>query len=202
MGVGRMSIRQGLLALLAQQPMYGAQLRAEFERRTGGTWPLNVGQVYTTLERLVRDGLVEQTGEADPEGRIGYRLTDAGRAEVALWWSTPVDRVSTPRDELVIKLALAVTAPDVDVQRVVQTQRTATVRHLHDLTRLKRESLGRAEGAVEEGHETQPDRHRTPCILGIPSGEDMYTEYAWGWQAGARGQCAPAVANHGWCRSW
>ena len=43
-----MSIRQGLLALLAQEPMYGAQLRSEFESRTGGTWPLNVGQVYTT----------------------------------------------------------------------------------------------------------------------------------------------------------
>jgi len=44
-----MSIRRGLLALLAQEPMYGAQLRSEFESRTGGTWPLNVGQVYTTL---------------------------------------------------------------------------------------------------------------------------------------------------------
>ena len=67
---------------------------------------------------------------------------------LSAWWSTPVDRTSTPRDELTIKLALAVTAPAVDVQRVVQTQRTATLRHLHDLTRLKRESLGRTEGAT------------------------------------------------------
>ena len=65
-----MSVKQGLMALLAQGPMYGAQLRAEFEQRTGGTWPLNVGQVYTTLARLERDGLVEATGEADGEGRI------------------------------------------------------------------------------------------------------------------------------------
>ena len=131
-----MSVRQGLLALLATEPMYGARLRAEFEARTGGTWPLNVGQVYTTLARLERDGLVEAVGE-DDEGRISYRLTPEGRREVARWWTSPVDRQSTPRDELVIKLALAVTVPSVDVNAVVQAQRTATLRHLQDLTRLK-----------------------------------------------------------------
>ena len=145
-----MSVRSGLLALLAEGHKYGAQLRAEFEERTGGTWPLNVGQVYTTLDRLARDGLVEVAGTPDAEGRIAYRLTSAGHLELGSWWITPVDRTNTPRDELTIKLALAVTAPGVDVQRVVQSQRTATLRHLHDLTRLKRESLGRAEGAAED----------------------------------------------------
>ena len=150
-----MSVKQGLMALLAEGPMYGAQLRAEFEQRTGGTWPLNVGQVYTTLSRLERDGLVEASGEADAEGRISYRLTDAGVTEVATWWSTPVDRDSTPRDELTIKLALAVTVPGVDVQAVAQTQRTSTLKHLHDLTRLKQDVMRRqreaAPGAREEG---------------------------------------------------
>ena len=105
-----MSVKQGLLALLAEEPMYGARLRAEFEARTGGTWPLNVGQVYTTLARLERDGLVKAAGAADDEGRISYRLTEAGRREVAQWWLSPVDRDSAPRDELAIKLALAVTS--------------------------------------------------------------------------------------------
>ncbi len=141
-----MSIRRGLLALLAQEPMYGAQLRSEFESRTGGTWPLNVGQVYTTLTRLERDGLVEAAGGADDEGRIDYRLTDLGLAEVERWWAAPVDRGDTPRDELVIKLALAVTASGVDVQRIVQTQRTATLRHLQDLTKLKRATPDEADG--------------------------------------------------------
>jgi DNA-binding PadR family transcriptional regulator len=155
-----MSIRRGLLALLAQEPMYGAQLRSEFESRTGGTWPLNVGQVYTTLARLERDGLVEHgelvegAGGADGEGRIAYRLTDQGRTEVQRWWADPVDRGNTPRDELVIKLALAVTVPGVDIQRLVQTQRTATLRHLQDLTKLKRstsdEAGGRAPGEQKE----------------------------------------------------
>jgi len=140
-----MSIRRGLLALLAQEPMYGAQLRSEFESRTGGTWPLNVGQVYTTLTRLERDGLVEGAGEADAEGRIAYRLTDQGRTEVQRWWAAPVDRGDTPRDELVIKLALAVTVPGVDIPRLVQTQRTATLRHLQDLTKLKRVTADAAE---------------------------------------------------------
>src|SRR5688572_28799245 len=112
-----MSVRLGLLAMLAQEPMYGARLRAEFEARTGGTWPLNVGQVYQTLTRLERDGLVEAVGEADEQGRIAYRLTGAGRAEVERWWLSPVDRDATPRDELVIKLALAVTTDGIDVPR-------------------------------------------------------------------------------------
>lgn len=137
-----MTVRNSLLALLAGSPMYGAQLRAEFEGRTGGTWPLNVGQVYTTLARLERDGLVEGAGAADEEGKIAYRLTSSGYGEVQRWWSTPVDRDSTPRNELAIKLALAVTMPDVDVPSIVQTQRTATMRHLRDLTRLKKQARG------------------------------------------------------------
>ncbi len=131
-----MSIRQGLLALLEQGPMYGYQLRAEFESRTGATWPLNVGQVYTTLGRLERDGLVEPAGD-DGDGHAVYRITEPGRGEVATWFSTPVSRSTPPRDELAIKLAMAVTVPGVDVQAVVQAQRSATIRALQDYTRLK-----------------------------------------------------------------
>ncbi len=131
-----MSIRQGLLALLEQAPMYGYQLRTEFESRTGATWPLNVGQVYTTLSRLERDGLVEPQGD-DGEGHVVYRITEAGREAVREWFATPVTRTTPPRDELAIKLAVAVTLPGVDVRSVVQRQRTATVRALQDYTRLK-----------------------------------------------------------------
>ena len=105
-----MTVRNALLALLEQGPMYGYQLRSEFERRTGATWPLNVGQVYTTLSRLERDGLVEGTG-VDEEGHVMYGATAAGHEEVAAWFTTPVARTQPPRDELAIKLALAVTVP-------------------------------------------------------------------------------------------
>jgi DNA-binding PadR family transcriptional regulator len=130
-----MPIRRGLLTLLAREPMHGYQLRSEFDAATGATWPLNIGQVYTTLNRLERDGFVEPVGEE--EGRVTYRITDAGRDEVAKWFAAPVAREGRPRDELAIKLALALTAPDVDLHKVIQVQRTATLRSLQDLTRLK-----------------------------------------------------------------
>ena len=133
-----MSVKHALLALLEQEPMYGYQLRAEFEQRTGTTWPLNVGQVYTTLTRLERDGLVTESG-ADGEGHVVYEVTQAGRDEVATWFTTPVGRTTPPRDELAIKLALAVTVPGVDVGAVIQQQRSATISALQDYTRLKRD---------------------------------------------------------------
>jgi len=130
------SIRSGLLALLAEQPMHGYQLRQEFEARTGGTWPLNIGQVYTTLARLQRDGLVEEDERA-ADGSVVHRITANGRDELAAWWSTPVPRTVPARDELAIKLALAVTVPGVDVPAVVQHQRAETMRALQEYTRLK-----------------------------------------------------------------
>ncbi|MFJ9696559.1 PadR family transcriptional regulator [Kitasatospora sp. NPDC101183] len=135
-----MSIRHGLLALLDQGPRYGYQLRVEFEARTGATWPLNVGQVYTTLARLERDGLVEPAGE-DEEGHQFYAVTDAGRTELRAWFDTPVPRTSPPRDELAIKLAMAVTVPGVDVSAVVQGQRRHSIKALQDYTRLKGRAL-------------------------------------------------------------
>jgi DNA-binding PadR family transcriptional regulator len=138
-----MSIRHGLLALLERGPSHGYQLRAEFDAATGSTWPLNVGQVYTTLDRLERDGLVAQEGDPDSDGRIAYRITDDGRRELTSWFSSPVTRQAAPRDELAIKLALAVTTPGVDVLAVVQSQRVATMTSLQELTRLKT----RADGA-------------------------------------------------------
>ena len=144
-----MSVRQSLLALLDLQPMYGYQLRTEFEQRTGATWPLNIGQVYTTLGRLERDCLVVVHGE-DDAGHTTYAITDAGRAEVRQWFVTPVGREAPPRDELAIKLALAVSVPGVDVHAVVQTQRTATVQALQEYTRLKHRA---GDGAAAEAGE-------------------------------------------------
>ena len=144
-----MSIRHGLLALLSRGPRYGYQLRSEFEASTGATWPLNVGQVYTTLSRLERDGMVAHAG-ADEEGRFVYRITPEGEAHVRHWFATPVARAERPRDELAIKIAMAVTTPGVDARQVVQAQRPATLRALQDLTRLKAEPL--AEPADQGEH--------------------------------------------------
>jgi DNA-binding PadR family transcriptional regulator len=134
-----MSVKHGLLALLERGPMYGYQLRVAFEESTGGTWPLNIGQVYTTLSRLERDGLVRPLPENDG-GQRPYKITDTGRDELTIWFATPVSRSDRPRDELAIKLALALTTPGIDVRAVVQTQRSATMRTLQEYTRLKARS--------------------------------------------------------------
>jgi DNA-binding PadR family transcriptional regulator len=64
-------VKHGLLALLERGPMHGYQLRVAFEESTGGTWPLNIGQVYTTLSRLEPDGLVRPRRRTTPgSGRM------------------------------------------------------------------------------------------------------------------------------------
>ena len=130
-----MSVRYGLLALLAEAPTHGYQLRTAFEQRTGGSWVLNIGQVYTTLQRLERDGLVEALGEDDE--RRAYRITDAGREALEGWFASPVVPEGPARDELTIKVLLAVAAGDMDVTDVLQRQRRASIEQLQAYTRRK-----------------------------------------------------------------
>ena len=111
-----MSIRHGLLALLERGHGTATSCGPRSRSRPAATWPLNIGQVYTTLSRLERDGLVRPLPETDG-GQRPYEITDAGRAELALWFATPISRTDRPRDELAIKLALALTTPGVDVRR-------------------------------------------------------------------------------------
>ena len=132
-----MSIRHALLALLSEGPKYGLQLREEFEERTGEVWPLNVGQVYTTLQRLERDGLVESE-DAEPAGpQKGFQITTAGERELAEWLRTPPDLSSPPRDELVMKVLVAVRLPGTDVRDVIQVHRRYLVELMQQWTRIK-----------------------------------------------------------------
>ncbi|MFB8147777.1 PadR family transcriptional regulator [Microbacterium sp. NPDC056003] len=127
-----MSVRQTLLAILDQGPCYGYQLRAEFDRRTGSTWPLNVGQIYNTLDRLERDGLVEK-GDVDAHGHVYWQITDAGSAEARTWLASPVERSQGTRDALAIKLSVAATLPGVDVGEIIRTQRRTSLAQLESL---------------------------------------------------------------------
>lgn len=132
-----MSVRHALLALLSEGPKYGLQLRQEFEARTGEVWPLNVGQVYTTLQRLERDGLVESDGAGDDGPQKAFRITDEGETELADWLRTPPDLSSPPRDELVIKVLVALTLPGVETREVVQVHRRYVVQLMQQWTHLK-----------------------------------------------------------------
>ena len=149
-----MSIRHALLALLSEGPKYGLQLREEFEARTGEVWPLNVGQVYTTLQRLERDGLVE-SGDAEPAGpQKGFQITAAGERELGEWLRTPPDLSSPPRDELVMKVLVAVRLPGTDVHEVIQVHRRYLVELMQQWTRIKEDEgefdLGLALGVDAE----------------------------------------------------
>ncbi len=132
-----MSVRYALLALLSEGPKYGLQLRQEFEARTGEVWPLNVGQVYTTLQRLERDGLVESEDANTDGSQKGFRITADGQTDLDRWLRTPPDLSEPPRDELVVKVLIAVGLRGVDVHEVIQAHRRYLVELMQQWTRLK-----------------------------------------------------------------
>ena len=135
-----MSVRHALLALLSEGPKYGLQLRQEFEARTGEVWPLNVGQVYTTLQRLERDGLVraDEDDERTHDGaQKGYRITGPGQRELMGWLTEPLDDAQPPRDELLIKVLVAVQVPGVDVHDVIQVHRRHLIESMQRYTSVK-----------------------------------------------------------------
>jgi DNA-binding PadR family transcriptional regulator len=135
------SVPHALLALLSETPKYGLRLQSEFEARTGEVWPLNVGQVYTTLQRLERDGLVEADGEGErSQKRRRYRITSAGAYELADWLRTPPDLVPPPRDELVIKVLVALQVPGIDIHAILQVHRRHVIEVMQSYTRIKAEA--------------------------------------------------------------
>ena len=131
-----MSVPHALLALLSEGPKYGLRLQNEFESRTGAVWPLNVGQVYTTLQRLERDGLVETDVEGERSQKL-YRITSGGAEELAGWLRTPPELVPPPRDELVIKVLVALQIPGIDIREILQAHRRHAIEIMQRYTRIK-----------------------------------------------------------------
>jgi DNA-binding PadR family transcriptional regulator len=133
------SVPHALLALLSEAPKYGLRLQNEFESRTGEVWPLNVGQVYTTLQRLERDGLVAATGEGE-RSQKRYRITAGGERELAGWLRTPPELVPPPRDELVIKVLVALQIPGIEIHEILQVHRRHVIEVMQRYTRIKAEA--------------------------------------------------------------
>ena len=132
-----MSVRHALLALLSDGPKYGMQLREKYEAATGDIWPLNAGQVYTTRQRLDRDGLVGSEGAAEDQRQKRFRITTHGESELAGRLRTPPDPAAPPRDELVTQVLVATRVPGVDVAEVIQAHRRQAVELMQEWTRLK-----------------------------------------------------------------
>jgi DNA-binding PadR family transcriptional regulator len=134
-----MSVRESLLALLASGPRHGYQLRTEFEERTAGIWPLNIGQVYSTLERLERDGMV-LGGEADAEGRRAFALTPAGREELTRFLMASGGDETPSRDELMLKVLISIETEGVDALNVIQAERSSRMGSLQARRRAHRDA--------------------------------------------------------------
>ena len=103
-------IKYLLLGLLAGRPRHGYELKSMFEDLFGGTWPLNAGQVYMTLQRLADDGLVSsEVVEQDllPDRRV-YSLTEDGRFELKKWTTESSDGPIRIREEMVAKVLTAI----------------------------------------------------------------------------------------------
>jgi DNA-binding PadR family transcriptional regulator len=132
-----MSVPHAILALLSDGPQYGLRLHSEFVSRTGEVWPLNVGQVYTTLQRLERDGLVESDDGESEGSRKRYRITATGEGELADWLRTPNDLVPPPRDELVIKVLVALQIPGIDIHEIMQVHRRHVIETMQRYTQVK-----------------------------------------------------------------
>ncbi len=131
-----MSVPHALLGLLSEGPKYGLRLQSEFQSRTGEVWPLNVGQVYTTLQRLERDGFVETDADGE-RSQKRYRITAAGAQELAGWLRTPPELVPPPRDELVIKVLVALQVAGIDIREILQVHRRHAIEVMQRYTRSR-----------------------------------------------------------------
>jgi DNA-binding PadR family transcriptional regulator len=133
-----------ILAMLASSPAHGYELKRELEQHFGAALPpLNTGQIYTSLARLERDGLVDADRVAQdsrPNKRV-YRLTPQGQAALEEWVTQPTPGTRL-RDEFFMKLVLAGSAGIADPQVLIERQRGEYLQALRDLDRL----LGGANG--------------------------------------------------------
>jgi len=146
------TVRAALLQLLDEGDCHGYQLKVDFEARTGGIWALNVGQVYTTLDRLVRDGMVVESGTGDA-GQRAYRITEEGRHEVKTWLATSPVESGAPRDELIMKVLVAVGRGGAEALAVLDDQRVALLAALQNGRRAQRGRTGEDDGPVRLAHD-------------------------------------------------
>jgi DNA-binding PadR family transcriptional regulator len=132
-----MSLKYGILGLLAEQPLHGYEVKSRFEELLGGTWEVNIGQVYATFQRLERDDLIEAVGERGDRGKLAYRLTDAGRQNLEEWLETPEAEPQPMREEVYVKLLLGNRLGNGSLERLLSRQRSVHVQRLKDLAELE-----------------------------------------------------------------
>ena len=132
-----MSLKFGILGLLAEQPLHGYDVKNRFESLLGGSWEVNFGQVYSTLQRLERDGLIEADGERGDRGKLAYRLTAGGRKTLVDWLSRPESEPQQLREEIYVKLLLNTRLADGRLDDLLKAQRRVYMQRLKDLAELE-----------------------------------------------------------------
>ena len=132
-----MSLRFGVLGLLSEEPLHGYEVKQRFEAMLGGSWEVNIGQVYATLQRLERDGLVEAAGERGDRGKLAYRLSEQGRAALDEWLAEPDQGPQQLREEIYVKFLLASRLANGDLGPLLTRQKRAYLQRLRDLNRLE-----------------------------------------------------------------
>jgi DNA-binding PadR family transcriptional regulator len=140
-----MSLKFGILGLLAEQPLHAYSVKVRFEDLLGGSWEVNIGQVYTTLQRLERDQLVEPAEPRGDRGRLPYRLTEMGRMALEAWLAEPESEPQQLREEIYLKLLLAARVANGDLPALLARQRRVYLQRLKDLAVLELQAsvLGR-----------------------------------------------------------
>ena len=142
-----MSLKYGVLGLLTKEPLHGYEVKSRFEAMLGGTWEVNIGQIYTTLQRLERDGLVQPTGERGDRGKQLYRLSPEGRKALLSWLSTPDSGPLHLHEDIYVKLLLATRIANGDLPELLGRQKRTYLQRLRDLNRL--EERARRDGRLD-----------------------------------------------------
>ena len=132
-----MSLKFGVMGLLSREPLHGYEVKNRFEEMLGGTWEVNIGQIYTTLQRLERDGLVRPAGPRGDRGKLAYELSPAGRKALDEWLAEPVSGPQQLREDIYVKLLLATRIANGDLQQLLGRQKRAYLQRLRDLNRLE-----------------------------------------------------------------
>lgn len=134
-----MSVPLTILGLLEREPRHGYDLKRDYDTYFGRGKPLPFGQVYATLSRLARDGKVvmSEVGPGEGPDRKRYVITEVGATEVDTWLTEPVEPEPHLQTILFAKVVLALML-DRPAEEYLDTQRTAHLQRMRDLTEIKR----------------------------------------------------------------
>jgi DNA-binding PadR family transcriptional regulator len=133
------SVKYGLLGILAKQPQHGYELKRTFEQITGGFWQLNYGQIYQTLDRLEGEGYVTFTVEHEenvPDRKV-YEITSEGEKALGDWLANPSPRPRPLRDELFIRLAVMSNGGLGAIFELLASHREIYLEKMAELTKAK-----------------------------------------------------------------